>query len=90
MRSSFPSNQWLSCPLFALTTIISAEERFHKPQPEIFRVALDRLGMQPEEALFIDDEERYIAAVQALGMYAVQFRDSMQVIGEIRQLLETV
>ena len=79
-----------TCPLFALTTIISAEERFHKPQPEIFRVALDRLGMQTEEALFIDDEEPYIAAAQALGMYAVQFRDSMQVIGEIRQLLETV
>ena len=70
--------------------IISAEERFHKPQPEIFRVALDRLGMQTEEALFIDDEEPYIAAAQALGMYAVQFRDSMQVIGEIKQLLETV
>jgi len=69
--------------------IISAEEGFHKPQPEIFRVALDRLGVQPEEALFIDDEERYIASAQALGMHAVQFRDSKQVIGEIRQLLES-
>lgn len=70
--------------------IISAEEGFHKPQSEIFRVALDRLGVQPEEALFIDDEVRYIASAQALGMHAVQFRDSMQAIGEIRQLLETM
>lgn len=70
--------------------IISAEEGFHKPQQEIFRVALDRLGVQPEEALFIDDEERYIASAQVLGMHVVQFRDSTQAISEIRQLLETV
>jgi HAD superfamily hydrolase (TIGR01509 family) len=70
--------------------IISAEEGSHKPQPEIFRVALDRLGVQPEEALFIDDEVRYIASAQALGMRAVQFRDSTQAIGEIRQLVEMV
>ena len=29
--------------------MISSKERYHKPQPEIFRIALDRLGVQPEE-----------------------------------------
>jgi FMN phosphatase YigB (HAD superfamily) len=48
------------------------------------------LEVQPEEALFIDDEERYIAAAQALGMHAVQFRNTAQVISEIRQRLEAV
>jgi HAD superfamily hydrolase (TIGR01509 family) len=69
---------------------ISAEERYHKPQPEIFRIVLDRLGVQPEEALFIDDEARYIASAQAVGMHAVQFRNTTQVINEIRQRLEAV
>ncbi len=65
--------------------IISAEEGYHKPQPEIFRIALDRLGVRPEEALFIDDEARYIASAQALGMSAVQFNETTQTISEIRQ-----
>jgi putative hydrolase of the HAD superfamily len=69
--------------------IISSEEHYHKPQPEIFRIALDRLGLRPEEVVFIDDGSRYIASAQALGMYAIQFRDTTQVIREIRQLLET-
>jgi HAD superfamily hydrolase (TIGR01509 family) len=70
--------------------MISAEERYHKPQSEIFRVALDRLGVQPAEALFIDDEARYIASAQALGMHALQFRETTQIIGEMRQWLEAV
>ena len=68
--------------------MISSEERYHKPQPEIFRIALDRLGVQPEEALFIDDEARYIASAQSLGVHAVQFSNTSQVIGEMKQWLE--
>jgi HAD superfamily hydrolase (TIGR01509 family) len=68
--------------------MISSEERYHKPQPEILHIALDHLGVQPGEALFIDDEARYIASAQALGMHAVQFRNTQQVISEIKQLLE--
>jgi HAD superfamily hydrolase (TIGR01509 family) len=70
--------------------MISAEEGYHKPQPEIFRIALDRLGVQPEEALFIDDEAQYIAPAQALGMYTIQFKETSQVIGEIRHWVEAV
>jgi HAD superfamily hydrolase (TIGR01509 family) len=70
--------------------MISSEERYQKPQPEIFRIALDHLGVQPKEALFIDDEARYIASAQDLGMHTVQFRNTPQVIGEIRQLLEAL
>jgi HAD superfamily hydrolase (TIGR01509 family) len=71
-------------------TIISSEERYHKPQPEIFRITLNRLGVQPEEALFIDDEARYVASAQALGMHAVQFSNTQQVIGEMKQWLEAL
>lgn len=70
--------------------MISAEEGYHKPQPEIFRIALDRLGVQPEEALFIDDEAQYIAPAQALGMYTIQFKETSQAIGEIRHRVEAV
>ena len=65
--------------------IISSEERYNKPQPEIFHIALDLLGVQPEEAIFIDDEARNIGPAQALGIHAVQFKNTPQVIDEIRR-----
>ena len=70
--------------------MISAEEHYHKPQPEIFHIAFDRLEVQPEEVLFIDDEALFIGSARALGMYAVQFGNMSQVIAEIRQLLDAV
>ena len=69
------------------TIVISAEEGIRKPQPEIFQRTLDRLGVQAQETLFVDDEARYITAAQTLGMYAVQFKDNTQAIPEIEQLL---
>jgi epoxide hydrolase-like predicted phosphatase len=67
--------------------IISAEEGMHKPQPEFFLLAAERLGIQPEEALFVDDEPRYCAAAEAVGMRAIQFRDTDQAIAEIQARL---
>ncbi len=67
--------------------IISAEEGLHKPQPEFFLLAVERLGVRPEAALFVDDEARYCAAAVTVGMTAVQFRDTAQAIAEIRARL---
>ena len=69
------------------TTTISAEEGMRKPQPEIYQRALARLVVQPQEALFVDDEPRYVEGARALGMWAVQFKDNAQAIAEIEQLL---
>jgi putative hydrolase of the HAD superfamily len=44
-----------------------------KPDPAIYRHTLAKLGLQPEEALFIDDKLTNIEAAQALGMQAIQF-----------------
>ena len=69
------------------TITISSEEGMRKPQPEIYQRALARLGVQPQEALFVDDEPRYIEGARALGMWAVQFKDNAQAIAEIERLL---
>jgi len=67
--------------------IISAEEGMHKPQPEFFLLAAQRLGIRPEAALFVDDEPRYCAAAESVGMRAVQFHDTDQALAEIRARL---
>jgi putative hydrolase of the HAD superfamily len=44
-----------------------------KPNPELYRHALAKLGTQPEETLFIDDKRPNIEAARALGIQAIQF-----------------
>jgi putative hydrolase of the HAD superfamily len=44
-----------------------------KPDPAIYRYALEKLGTRPEEALFIDDREVNVEAAVALGMKALLF-----------------
>ncbi|HWF75145.1 MAG TPA: HAD family phosphatase [Solirubrobacteraceae bacterium] len=59
-----------------------------KPEPEIYELTLERLGVPPEAALFIDDVELNCDAARALGMRAVWFRSTDQAIEEIESALE--
>ncbi len=68
--------------------IISSEEGVTKPHPEIYQLAASRLGVLPQESLFIDDEPLFIAAAQSLGMQVVQFKDTRQAIAEIQAYLD--
>jgi HAD superfamily hydrolase (TIGR01509 family) len=45
-----------------------------KPEPAIYRRALDILGSPPERVLFIDDREENIAGARNAGMRAIQFK----------------
>jgi putative hydrolase of the HAD superfamily len=46
-----------------------------KPDAAIYRHAAEGLGVPPAEILFVDDREENIAAAQAAGMNAIQYRD---------------
>lgn len=67
--------------------IISAEERVIKPDPEIYRIALERLGTNPETSLLIDDLRENIEAARKFGMHAIQFIDNEQTIRDVQALL---
>jgi len=56
------------------SVIISADEGVTKPTPEIFTRALDRLGVAPSEAVFIDDTPVNVEAARRLGLHATRFR----------------
>jgi len=56
------------------SVIISADEGVTKPAPEIFTRALDRLGVAPSEAVFIDDTPVNVEAARRLGLHATRFR----------------
>jgi putative hydrolase of the HAD superfamily len=54
--------------------VCSAEVGMAKPEPEIFRLAAGRLGVDPAECVFVDDWDQNIAAAQAVGMTAIRYQ----------------
>jgi HAD superfamily hydrolase (TIGR01509 family) len=55
-----------------------------KPEPEIYEIALQRIGAPAADCLFVDDVEVNCDAARKLGMTAVHFRENDQAIAEIR------
>ena len=56
--------------------VVSGEEKLLKPDPAIYFRALDRFGLKPAEALFIDDREINVEGARAVGMQAHLFVDA--------------
>ena len=58
-----------------------------KPEPEIYGITLERLGVLAPAALFVDDIEVNCDTARKLGMRAVRFRSTDQTIEEIEAAL---
>jgi putative hydrolase of the HAD superfamily len=67
--------------------ILSCEVGCAKPDPRIYEVALQRLGADPRQALFIDDTEGHVAAARALGLAGYLHVTGAATIGEIERFL---
>ena len=55
--------------------VISGEEGVMKPDEAIFRLACERFGFAPGEALFVDDGAGNVEAAKALGFHTHHFTD---------------
>ncbi len=67
--------------------VISAEEGIHKPQPEIYRLGCERVGLPPEECVFVDDLRENCDGAEAVGMTAILHRGSSDTVPELERLL---
>jgi putative hydrolase of the HAD superfamily len=66
----------------------SAWVGMRKPEPEIYNLTLERLGaLDPEQCLFVDDNELNVEAARKLGIKSVHFQSTEQAIAEIREAL---
>ncbi|MHB1833951.1 MAG: HAD family hydrolase [Solirubrobacteraceae bacterium] len=61
-----------------------------KPEPRIYELTLEQLGVEAGEAMMVDDTEENCAAAVRLGMRAVVFRSTDQAIAEMDALLDGV
>ncbi|GAA4137486.1 HAD family phosphatase [Actinomadura keratinilytica] len=66
--------------------VVSGEVKVCKPDPEIFRLALQRFGVAPHETLFVDDNPVNVAAAEALGMGALLFTDATSLRDRLKPL----
>ena len=69
------------------STVFSSRERIKKPAPEIYHLACERLGVGPEECLYVADGENHeLKAAAEVGMSPVLIRPtSHEPRGELRQ-----
>ena len=58
--------------------VISSEEGLLKPDPNIYRTAIQRFGIDPTHTVFTDDKAHNAEGATALGMHSVVFRNAGQ------------
>ncbi|MBN1527921.1 MAG: HAD family phosphatase [Thermoleophilaceae bacterium] len=69
--------------------VISGDVGLHKPQPEIFLLGCERVGLDPGECVFVDDLKENCAGAEAVGMTAMLHRGAETTIPELERLLGT-
>lgn len=64
--------------------ILSYEVKAMKPQPAIYRAAIERAECEPGECFYTDDIAEYVAGAQAMGIDAVQFQGAERLAEEMK------
>jgi putative hydrolase of the HAD superfamily len=57
-----------------------------KPEPEIYAITLERLGLPADACAFVDDLEINVDAAREAGMHGIVFRDTAQAIAALESL----
>ena len=83
-----------TAPIFDLfrDIVVSGAEKLVKPDPAIYHLAIERFGIDPSRALFIDDRQDNIESAVACGLQGHVFRDTATLLAELeaRGILENV
>ena len=66
--------------------VISAEVGMHKPQPEIYRLAAERLEVEPAACIFVDDLRENCEGAEAVGMTAIRHRSAPETLARLTEL----
>lgn len=67
--------------------VFSFEVGITKPDPRIFELTCQRLGVELSEAILVDDIDRYCSVAGGLGMKTVEYKDFVSAKKQIEQLL---
>jgi epoxide hydrolase-like predicted phosphatase len=91
------SNVWyVLLPLYKLShsyigfdvMLLSCQEKMSKPNPKFYELAVKKLGVKPEEIIFIDNKAHWLEPAKELGMKTIQATSSAQIINDIKRIIE--
>jgi len=69
--------------------IMSYEVKMTKPDPRIYHLSTERLGVDIQDCVFVDDIEHYCEAARQEGMQAVVYQNFEQMKAELAKILVT-
>lgn len=58
--------------------LVSGEEKTRKPFPEFYKILLDRYDVNPQQAVFIDDNLRNVKGGEVVGIKGIHFQNAQQ------------
>ena len=80
IRSTIPSlsffDEW----------IVSCDVGLRKPDPQIYFLALERAGVRPQAAIYIDDRPELVDAGRSVGLVGIRFESSQQLERELQAI----
>jgi epoxide hydrolase-like predicted phosphatase len=69
--------------------IVSSDVKLIKPDPLIFQLALDRIGCQANEAVYLDDRQINVDAANSVGIKGVHFSGKTKTIAVLNRVLKS-
>jgi putative hydrolase of the HAD superfamily len=67
--------------------VISGDEGMHKPEPGIYALGCERVGLEPSDCVFVDDLRENCEGAEAVGMMAVLHRGAERTLPQLEELL---
>jgi len=67
--------------------VISGDEGMHKPEPAIYELGAERVGLAPADCVFVDDLRENCEGAEAAGMTAVLHRGADTTLPRLEELL---
>lgn len=66
--------------------VVSGEEKTRKPYRIIYETLINRFGIDPHTAIYVDDNQRNLVPAKELGFHTIHFRSAEQFERELRQM----
>ena len=93
VRVGLLSNSWgmSDYPLAMITdtfdgVVISGQVGMRKPEPSIYRLAAETIGVEPRRCVFVDDTTGNVAVAATLGMTVIHHKRAEQTLRELERL----
>lgn len=64
--------------------VVSGQEKTRKPFPKIYNLIIDRYDINPEKAIFIDDNKENVVAAIALKFHGIHYESPQQLLKKLQ------